>query len=253
MPASTKAKPKAPKVADLPADLSPIVRALEVCYRMIQRKYPDAPNATIVVKRDMKAWGHTTVAKIWAPGTAKETDLADRFEIMISGENITRGAEAVAATLLHEAAHARNLGKGVLDTDVNGRHNKKFADTATEHGLVVASCGWRGYGTDGGFTDEGRKVWARLIASIDAAMKKSAKAATPDASHVGIETPKPGTPAPGGVTVRPTGGLVAPPRRGNRNLTKAVCDCGFSIRASVGVLEKCAPVCSTCGAKFLPV
>ena len=203
-PAPPKPRPKAkPKTDKIPADLSIIVAALERAYRMIQRAYPDAPNATIVVKRDMRAWGHTTVAKIWAPSTAKDTDLADRFEIMISGENITRGAEAVAATLLHEAAHARNLGKGVLDTDVNGRHNRKFADVATEHGLVVAPCGWRGYGTDGGFTDEGKVRWARLIKMIALAMSKSAKAATPDASHVGIATPEPGKPT-GGVTVRPT-------------------------------------------------
>ena len=52
-------------VRDLGADLSPAVKALETAYRQIQRRYPDAPNVTIVVKRDQRAWGHTTVHEAW--------------------------------------------------------------------------------------------------------------------------------------------------------------------------------------------
>src|SRR5215469_10282574 len=91
----------APVTIDLPADLSPAVAAIEKAYRMIQAEYPDAPGVTIVVKRDERAWGHTTVAKVWAPAGADldNAPAADRFELMISGENLRRGAEHVAATL----------------------------------------------------------------------------------------------------------------------------------------------------------
>src|SRR5262245_25495421 len=96
--APTTAKP----VLELGADLSPAVKALEQAYRLIQKRYADAPNVTIVIQRDSKAWGHTTVAKVWA-AAGETVPVADHFEIMISGENLRRGPLAVAATLLHEA------------------------------------------------------------------------------------------------------------------------------------------------------
>ena len=165
----TDAKP----VMDLGADLSPAVKAIETAYRMIQKRFSDAPSVTIVIKRDERAWGHTTVAKVWAPAKA---DTADRFEIMISGENLRRGADFVAATLLHEAAHARNLAKGILDTDSNGRHNKTFAATAMEHGLDCQCDRWKGW-TLTSLTDEGRVSWKQLIATIERGLAKSAASA----------------------------------------------------------------------------
>ena len=96
-------------VLDLGADLSPAVKALEDAYRIIRRTYPDAPEVTIVVKRDARAWGHTTVDPQWS---TRESEAATHYEVMISGENLRRGPEAVAATLLHEAAHAMNLARG---------------------------------------------------------------------------------------------------------------------------------------------
>lgn len=241
---STKSSSSAPAVLELGADLSPAVRALESAYRQFQAQYPDAPDVTIVVKRDERAWGHTTVAKVWAP--AGSTENADRFEIMVSGENLRRGAEAVAATLLHEAAHARNLNKGVLDVDTNGRHNLTFKATAEEHGLVIEADGWHGW-TRTSWSDEGLKRWRKLIATIERGLAKSAAPAPYSIDHLPVPT---GTPAPtptkGGTKIAP----VAPPKRGNRNLLKAVCGCGHSIRASRGVLEAAAPTCSVCEQPF---
>jgi hypothetical protein len=234
----------APAIIELGADLSHAVKALETAYRMIQRKFPEVPHATIVVKRDAKAWGHTTVAKTWAPA---DKDHADRLEIMISGENLARGARHVAATLLHESAHAWDLALGILDTDVNGRHNKLFKLRAEELGLTVEEMGWHGW-TKTELPTELDSWTTRLVATVDRGLQRSAKAAAPAPV---VEVP----PATGGVTVVvPPAGTVAPPRkRGNRNLIKAVCDCGDSIRASLGVLERCQPRCEVCQEPFAPV
>jgi hypothetical protein len=250
-----KATPTVAPVVELGADLSPALKAMEAAWRMIRKTFPDTPDATIVIKRDDRAWGHTTVAKVWAPASAAaDTDAkATRFEIMISGENLRRGADAVAGTLLHEAAHARNLNSGVLDTDSNGRHNRKFATTAESHGLTVTERGWHGWATTE-LSTEGRKTWRRMCGVIATGLAKSAATANPDASHLGIDLTG-GKVTPGG-NIKPVTGIggtpVAPPRRGNRNLTKATCPCGFSIRASVGVLTKAAPTCGVCGEAFTP-
>lgn len=249
----TTSKTTAPKrpakaVIELGADLSPAVAAIEAAVRMFTKEFPDTPPITIVVKRDERAWGHTTVAKVWAPSKAKDTSKATGFEIMISGENLRRGAEAVAATLLHELAHARNLSKGILDTDVNGRHNIKFKTTAEEHGLAISQSGWHGWtGTD--WTDEGKARWKRMVATIERGLAKSAAVAPADFGHLGITT---GT-AKGKGKGKDAPVAVAPPKRGNRNLIKSACECGHSIRSSQGVLDKARPTCSECGTEFKPV
>lgn len=193
------------------AELSPIVRALEAAYRMIQAKYPDAPNVAIVVKRDDRAWGHTTVNHVWHSHEA--TEAADLYEIMISGENLDRGAASVAATLIHEAAHARNIVNGIKDTDVNGRHNKRFKATAEEMGLTVSM--YEGRGAYLGWTnttleDDGLKRWAKMLARIQAGMDKAAKARhyvpTPAKGTTGTEGEGEGTT----VVIGPKG--IRPPR-----------------------------------------
>jgi hypothetical protein len=231
----------APIVLNLAADLSPALKAIERAYRLIQKRYPDAPNVTIVIKRDSKAWGHTTVAKTWA---AAGQDTADRFEVMISGENLRRGAVAVAGTLLHEAAHARNLNRGTLDTDANGRHNRKFAAVAEEHGLTVADMGWHGFAkTELG--EAGQAQWTALLKVIETGLAKSAATAKINLDHLGIETAVPVPGAEGGVA-----GPVTPRKRGNKNLLRATCECGHVIRLSRGVWDMAQPTCQECSTVF---
>jgi len=226
-----------PAQIELGADLSPAVKSLETAYRMIQRRFPDVPNATIVVKRDAKAWGHTTVNRVWSPSSAEK---ADRLEIMVSGENLARGAVSVAATLIHEAAHAKNLANNVRDCDVNGRHNKNFAKAATELGLTVEEMGWHGLAKTS-LTPEQAAAWRQVVATIGRGLTKSAKAHAPATV---IVVPPTGIQIPGTV--------VPPKKRGDRNLLKAVCGgCGSSIRASRGVLDGCHPICETCDQPFV--
>jgi len=246
--ANTKPEQPGPVVVNLPAgaDLSPALRAIESAYKAFQRK-TGAPDVTVIIKRDERAWGHTTVAKVWAKNGA---ETGTQFEIMISGENLARGAEAVVTTLIHEASHAMNLASGVLDTDVNGRHNLKFKERAEANGLVVAARGWHGY-TDTTMDDGGRRRWASMIKTVDAGLRKAAAAAKPDLSPLPVAKPVKGAPVEGG-TVAPVV-PVGPRRRGNRNLIKAVCDCGHAIRASKGLLDASAPICPDCETAYLPV
>lgn len=236
-------------VIELGADLSPAVRAIEVAYRQIQKRYPGTPDATIVVKRDQHAWGHTTVAKTWAPSKHEATEDASHFEIMISGENLRRGAEFVAATLLHESSHAANLAGGKLDTDSNGRHNQLFKTEAENRGLVVTQVGWHGWtGTE--LDETGLQLHKQLIATISRGLAKAAAPARPSLSHLPIPKPAEAPAVEGGeapvAPIRP----VAPPRRGNRNLISASCGCGLKIRVSQGVLDKCRPMCQECEQEF---
>lgn len=241
-----------------PADaLSPIVKALEGAYRMIQRRYPDAPNVAIVVQRDRRAWGHTTVHQVWHSRAAAQAKAgtADLYEVMISGENLDRGAVAVAATLIHEAAHARNLAQGIKDTDVNGRHNTRFKATAEAMGLTVgkyegrgAYLGW----TDTSLDDDGQARWAAMIKRIDAGLDKAARARHAMTSGDGQGGTGTGGAGMGGW---PLGGATLPPapkRGGRRNLIKAVCGCGYSVRLSQTVLDNARPTCQACGQAFAP-
>ena len=237
--AKTQPAPRGKAVVNLAdADLSPAVKAIESAYRAIRRRHPEVPAATIVVKRDNRAWGHTTVGKVWGPKGAKS---ADRLEIMISGENLSRGAVAVVATLLHEAAHARNLAAGVLDTDVNGRHNRKFAESAELLGLTVKDAGRLGW-TVTSLTPKQAKAWAAVVAQVKRGLDKAAAARHP----VAVVNPTTGKPVP-----VPGKGITGPrTRTGNRNLARAECGCGKVIRASLGVLEACKPTCQVCGEAF---
>lgn len=247
----------APAVIELGGDLSPAVKAIETAYRMIQRRHKDLPDVVIVVQRDKFAWGHTTVAKTWTPAGLVETDpTATRFELMISGENLRRGAVAVFATLLHEAAHAANLQAGIFDTDASGRHNLLFRDRAMLHGLTVEQAPKGTPMHRLGFTittisEESQQSWRQAIATIARGLGKAAVAGDASVAHLGIEVPKPPKPvAPvAGITLVP-GAPVAPRTRGSRNLAVGTCGCGRKIRASRGVLEDCAPTCQVCGEAF---
>ena len=97
-------------------------------------------------------------------------------EIMVSGENLARGGRAVFGTVAHEATHAYNIQAGIRDVDTNGRHNKRFKESA-EHlfGLTITklseSIGWSK--TD--VSPECAKRWRDQIKAIDEAIATVAR------------------------------------------------------------------------------
>lgn len=181
------------------------------------------PRVLVTVARDTNRkgaglkLGHITTVPAW-----ESNDGEGFLELLITGEGLRRGGRAVFGTLAHEMAHGYNIARGINDVDSNGRHNKKFKATAEEvFGLSIS------YDKSLGFSptevpDETAELWAELIAQIDEAITAVA------------------------------GGLKTAPKtkKRNKNLLKAVCDCGKVIRASRSVLEECEPMCKVCGETF---
>lgn len=79
------------------------------------------------------AYGWIETRKQWVQGKN------ERYEINISVDYIgTRSVESTIATLMHEMAHLYNLMNGIKDTSRGGvYHNKRFKETAEEHGLII--------------------------------------------------------------------------------------------------------------------
>jgi hypothetical protein len=175
------------------------------------------PRVLVTVARDEKKYGHITTMPAW------ESNEGEGFlELMITGEGLKRGGRAVFGTLAHEMAHAYNIARNVKDTDTNGRHNMKFKATAERvYGLEISnhkSIGW----SVTEVPDATAELWADLIAEIDDAI----------------------TAVAGGLKTAPK------PKKRNKNLLKATCECGKVIRASRTVLDECEPMCKVCEAPF---
>jgi hypothetical protein len=244
------------------ASLAPIVEALQSAYAMLSEHTEKVtgkalPPAVMVVKRDSRAWGHITVRPAWQSereeldleygyghiavtlGLGHKTVTDYHHEIMVSGENLARGAVAVFGTLAHEAAHAANISNGVRDVDLNGRHNKRFKETA-EHlfGLEISEYApnhWAGW-TKTEVPFACRKTWKEAIALIDEAMR----------THAGNPPTSGGGSRGGGISIG--GGMPIGGR--NKNGIKAECGCGSIIRTSQKALDK-GIICGECEQVFV--
>jgi hypothetical protein len=212
------------------ATLAPIVGALSEAYATIQQR-EGLPPAVVIVKRDPRAWGHFTPSKLWS---AKDGEKL--HEIMISGENLARGARAVLGTLLHEGAHAKNHAEDVRGTDTNGRHNKKFKAQAEAFGLTITENknGW----SETEVSDQCAERWADVLDLIEQGITIYAQ---------GMATVKTkGT--SGGTEGGEEGGEDTPKPR-NKNNLKATCKCENIIRLSQKVLE-IGVTCKKCGEDY---
>jgi ribosomal protein S27E len=82
-----------------------------------------------------------------------------KHEINITAENFKRPTFSIFITLLHEMIHLQNEIKGIKDTTRQGRyHNKKFANTCHDVGLLVTPCDEVGYRTPHDYNDQSEKV-----------------------------------------------------------------------------------------------
>lgn len=199
-----------------------MVAALEQAWSEIRARHTDVPPAVIVVgsgspsrpSMPMKL-GHFVESQ-WQYGI----DVLS--EVLVSGEGLSRAVDEVLATLLHEAAHGVAFVRKVQDTSRQGRwHNRRFAQLASELGLVVEQSpkiGWSvttlGPGTRRGYGDVVDVLYAALQAYRRPTTLGTSKAST-------------------------------------RNGAVLVCTCGRKIRASTTVAAQGPIVCGVCNDVFL--
>jgi hypothetical protein len=124
----------------------PLVGTLEATWAAIVKRHPDVPAAVVIVasgtegrKSSEARWGHFAALR-WVRGAAQLP------EVLVAGEGLTRGAESVLATLLHEAAHGLAHVRKLKETSRQGRyHNRRYQVLAEELGLDVAEAGVFGW------------------------------------------------------------------------------------------------------------
>ena len=242
------------------ATLAPVITALHEVYSILSESVlktegVELPPAIFTVQRSARAWGHISTVPTWKQEqeeidtdypyatwaismglTPTKTTEKGFHEIMVSGENLRRGARAVFGTTAHETAHALNIVKKIRDTDTNGRHNKKFKTTAEQvFGLTITklseSIGW----SNTEVSDECAERWGECIAKLEEAI------AVVSGSQIGRG-------GSGGFGIMGFGGGTSPKGR-NKNLLKAECSCGKSIRVSRVNLDYVG-ACRACGDDF---
>lgn len=87
------------------------------------------------------AYGWIYTKPTWVQGDK------DRYNINISSDCLDRPLERIAGTLLHEMVHLYNIENNIKDTSRAGiYHNKRFKQSAEEHGLEVFEEDKIGYG-----------------------------------------------------------------------------------------------------------
>lgn len=218
----------------------PLVQAIQNAWIAIQSNNPDVPDVVITlgtgrVSAGMKL-GHFA-ASVW---TGENGDV---HELFVGAEGLSRGAQALMGTLLHEAGHAMAEARGIQDTSRQGRyHNKNFKAIAESMGIIVEHSESLGWSTTT-MPDETAKLYAEALMDLDAAMV---------AYRYGLEGFLTGLPTG---TTGVTGGTIRLPkgkagRTSSNNGVSASCNCGRKIRVSRSTFELAEIVCSACGEAF---
>lgn len=140
-----------------------LIQALEGFWLAVRERVPELPIVTFTIGNGSDArhpgsvrWGHFGRDR-WHAGRRKDraphslaarlTGIAEGLgvnvdpmfhEVFLAGERLADGPEGVAATILHEAAHALAAARGIAEVSRDGRyHNRRFQALAEELGLTV--------------------------------------------------------------------------------------------------------------------
>jgi hypothetical protein len=204
---------------------SRILKVLEDIWLEIRRRHPEIPKVVIIIASGTE--GKQARLGHHAPGRWNVAG-EQRAEIMISGEGLRRGAYAVLATMLHEAAHALAAARGIQDTSRQGRyHNRKYKAHAEELGIAVEH--------------DDRTGWSTTTLPGDTAAWYTTQITTLATAitlwrHDEHHTPN---------------GTTGTARR-NSNLIAAACPCGRSIRVAASTLATAPITCQACDGSFEP-
>lgn len=126
------------------AVLSGNMRKLERAFDLLNQAFFESAlsKAVITVQSSPKTYGHCSSAPVWSD----KKQGAERYEINVSAEHLTRPIQNIMATLLHEMVHQYCAENGIKDTSRSGTyHNKRFKKEAEQRGLVISyetKIGW---------------------------------------------------------------------------------------------------------------
>lgn len=126
------------------AVLSGNMHKLEKAFDLLNQAFFESAlsKAVITVQSSPKTYGHCSSAPVWSD----KKQGAERYEINVSAEHLTRPIQNIMATLLHEMVHQYCAENGIKDTSRGGTyHNKRFQKEAEQRGLVISydsKIGW---------------------------------------------------------------------------------------------------------------
>ena len=155
---------------------SQIITAIERAWAAIRDRHPEMPDVVIVTGAGSHQKGTPEGYRLRGHHWPERwvTDPAERRmpELFVAGELLAAGGRAVLEVMLHEAAHALAVVRGIKDTSAEGNryHNKRFVALAGEMGLRGPDrpekvIGW----SDCRITDETAAAYADVIDTIDSA------------------------------------------------------------------------------------
>ena len=210
-----------------------LILALSRVWKAIQERHPEVPSVVLLPAPALRrgVLGHFAPLR-W---TARREDGRLLHEVVVVAEHLDREPADVVETLLHEAAHALNFERGIRDCSRSQYHNKRFKAAAEELGLAVTQVRHYGFALTV-LTSETAGRYRQVIDDLERVMLHRRRA-------------RPSTTTPGTGT-NGTKTTTRDDKPVNRN-RKAVCACGFIIRASRKTLTETTVRCDQCGEPFL--
>jgi hypothetical protein len=229
---------------------SQIITALEQAWAAIRDQHPEIPDVVIVtgagsnqkgLPKGYRLRGHHWPGR-WATGPDGEHRMPELF---MAGELLAAGGRAVLEVMLHEAAHALAVVRGVRDCSAEGNryHNKRFAALAAEMGLAGPArpekvTGW----SSCQITGETAAAYGDVISAIDTARLPY----LPDSS-----IPPGGDGGDGGGEDQGDDHEDKPKKRGGRReAVECACQPPRKLQLSPKQLEDGPVICGLCHAPF---
>ena len=155
---------------------SQIITALEQAWAAIRDQHPEIPDVVIVTGAGSNQKGIPEGYRLqghhWPERWITDPAEPRMPELFVAGELLAAGGRAVVEVMLHEAAHALAVARGIKETSSEGNryHNKRFVALGVELGLLGPDrpekvIGW----SNCQITDETAAAYGDVISAIDTA------------------------------------------------------------------------------------
>lgn len=218
-----------------------LVTALARVWAAIRRYHPDVPGVVLLPApnshSNTNVLGHFAALR-WSARHAGDDAVV--HEVIVVAEHLNRSVDDVAATLLHEAAHAMNFARGKRDCSKSQYHNRLFEAAAKELGITVEQVPHYGYAYTKMPPETAAKYADEIAGLASVLIHRRGFAVSP----VPPGKPGKGDDREGGEEEEEN------PENNKFRLRKATCKCPFIIRASRKVLAATTISCGRCGGSF---